>query len=367
MEGNAFFNKDIEKLRNLLDILDEQQDTVRDVELLQSQFRAVLRDLEMITTHEQENIESISKKRRGEIVSANDKNINKAEDNLKRAHAEREKNFEKCKKERIVNETAELAEQIKIFKSERKALLKQNKMTVIHRTKLYLTLFAAEGIMERIIQAVIFLMLFCILPYGIYMLIPFEHTLVLAGLYSSAAVLFIPGYLVVNNRLRMYKWDVIQKVRKYNKDIKRNRKKIAEIRMSIKNDGSDEAYNLAEYDNKIKEAEEVHAEALKAKEAALDEFDSITQGEIENEVRGKSTAERETLLKLRDETSEKLKSAEGKQREIANKLNAEYASFINKEHMKKETVVELIGILEAGKAANISEAVRYMDESRKMS
>ena len=35
--------------------------------------------------------------------------------------------------------------------------------------------------------------------------------------------------------------------------------------------------------------------------------------------------------------------------------------------MKKETVVELIGILEAGKAVNISGAVKYLNESRKMS
>lgn len=367
MEENNLLNNDIVKLRSLLDILDDQQKTVRDVELLQSQFRAVLRDLEMITTHERENIGNISKKRRGEIVSVNDKNINKAEDNLKRARAEREKNFERCKKDRIVNETAELAEQIKTFKSERKALLKQNKMSVIHRTKFYLALFAAKGMVERVVQAVVFLLVFCVLPYGIYMLIPFKHTLVLAGLYSAVTILFMSVYLTVNNRLRIYKWDVIQRVRKYNKDIKDNRKKIAEIRGSIKKDNSDEIYNLEEYDNKIKEAETAYADALKAKEDALTEFDSITQSEIENEVKAKSAVERETLLKLRDETSEKLKVSEGRQREIVKRINTEYGALINKDNMKKETVVELIGILEAGKAANIAEAVRYMDESKKMS
>ena len=113
MDGNNIVNSDIAKLRSLLEILESQQKTVRDVELLQSQFRAVLRDLEMITTHEQENIDGISKKRRGELVSIHDKNIYKAEDNLKKARTERGKNFEKCKKDRIVNETAELIEETK--------------------------------------------------------------------------------------------------------------------------------------------------------------------------------------------------------------------------------------------------------------
>ena len=130
MDGNNIVNSDIAKLRSLLEILESQQKTVRDVELLQSQFRAVLRDLEMITTHEQENIDGISKKRRGELVSIHDKNIYKAEDNLKKARTERGKNFEKCKKDRIVNETAELLEETKTMRSERKALLKQNKMSV---------------------------------------------------------------------------------------------------------------------------------------------------------------------------------------------------------------------------------------------
>ena len=367
MDGNNIVNSDIAKLRSLLEILESQQKTVRDVELLQSQFRAVLRDLEMITTHEQENIDGISKKRRGELVSIHDKNIYKAEDNLKKARTERGKNFEKCKKDRIVNETAELIEETKTMRSERKALLKQNKMSVIHRTKFFLALFAAKGIAERIIQAIVFVLIFCILPYGIYMLIPFKHTLVLAGIYSAVTLLFMSGYLAISNNLRIYKWDVIQRVRKYNEDITANRKRIAEIRMSIKKDGSDEVYDLAEYDDRIKGAEVAYSDALKNKETALDEFDNVTQKEIEDEVKGKSATEREALLKLREEISERLKEAEGKQREVAQKLNAEYALFMNREHMKKETVVELIGILEAGKAVNISGAVKYLNESRKMS
>ena len=154
---------------------------------------------------------------------------------------------------------------------------------------------------------------------------------------------------------------------KYNEDITANRKRIAEIRMSIKKDGSDEVYDLAEYDDRIKGAEVAYSDALKNKETALDEFDNVTQKEIEDEVKGKSATEREALLKLREEISERLKEAEGKQREVAQKLNAEYALFMNREHMKKETVVELIGILEAGKAVNISGAVKYLNESRKMS
>ncbi len=367
MDGNNLINNDIVRLRSLLDILESQQKMVRDVELLQSQFRAVLRDLEMITTHEQENIDSISKKRRGELVSTHDKNICRAEDNLKKARAERDKNFEKCKKDRIVNETAELIEETKTMRSERKALLKQNKMSVIHRTKFFLALFAAKGIVERIIQAIVFVLIFCVLPYGIYMLIPFKHTLVLAGLYSAVTLLFMSGYLAVSNNLRIYKWDVIQRVRKYNEDIKANRKRIAEIRMSIKKDGSDEVYDLAEYDDRIKESEVAYSDALKDKETALNEFDNITQKEIEDEVKSKSATEREALIKLREEISEKLKEAEGKQREVAQKINTEYAPFMNKENMKKETVVELIGILEAGKATNISGAVKYLNESRKMS
>ena len=367
MDVNNVVSNDIVKLRSLLEILESQQTMVRDVELLQSQFRAVLRDLEMITTHEQENIDNISKRRRGELVSVHDKNIYKAEDALKKARTERDKNFEKCKKDRIANETAELIEETKIMRSERKALLKQNRMSVIHRTKFFLALFAARGVVERLIQAVVFVLIFCVLPYVIYMLIPFKHTLVLAGIYSAVTLLFISGYLAVSNNLRVYKWDVIQRVRKYNEDIKDNCKQISAIRKSIKKDGSDDNYDLTEDDDRIREAEVVYTGAIKDKECALNEFDTVTRKEIESEVKSKSGTEREALFKLREEISQKLKDAEGKQREVAQKINTEYAPFMNKENMKKETVVELIGILESGKATSISSAVKYLNESKKMS
>ncbi|MBE5949876.1 MAG: hypothetical protein E7261_12790 [Lachnospiraceae bacterium] len=367
MDANNVVNNDIVKLRSLLDILESQQTVVRDVELLQSQFRAVLRDVETITTHEQENIDSISKKRRGELVSMHDKNIARAEDNLKKARVERDRNFEKCKKDRMINETAELVEETKVMRSERKTILKQNKMSFIHRTGFFLALFAAKGIVERIVQAIVFILILCVLPYVIYMFIPFKHTLVLAGLYSVVSLLFVSGYLAISNNLRIYKWDVIQRVRKYNNDIRMNRKQIAGIRKSIKKDGSDEVYDLTEEDGRIKEAEADYAEALKDKEKALDEFDIVTQKEIESDVKSKSGTEREALLKLREEIGEKLKTAEGRQREINQRLTTEYAPFMNREHMKKESVVELIGILETGKATNIAEAVKIMNESRKMS
>jgi len=367
MDGNNIVSNDIVKLRNLLDMLESQQTVVRDVELLQSQFRAVLRDLETIITHEQENIDSISKKRRAELVSQHDKNIARTEDILKKARTERDKNFEKCKKDRIANETAELIEETKTMRSERKALLKQNKMSVIHRTKFFLTLFAAKGIVERIIQAIVFVLLLCVLPYVIYMLIPFKHTLVLAGIYSAVTLLFITGYLTVSNNLRIYKWDVIQRVRKYNCDISTNCRQIAAIRKSIKKDGSDEVYDLSEEDGRIKNAEADYSVAIKDKEKAIEEFDTVTQKEIEDDVKSKSATEREALIRLREEISGKLKAAEGKQREISQKITTEYAPFINRENMKKETVVELIGILESGKATSISGAVKILNESKKMS
>lgn len=366
MEGNNVVSSDILKLRELLDILENQQTAVRDVELLQSQFRAVLRDLESITKLERQNIDAASKKRRGELVSNHDKNIAKAEETLKKARAEREKNFEKCKRDRIVSETEELIEETKRFRSERKELLKQNRMPIVCRSAFFLALFAAKGIFERMLQVVMFLLVFVLLPYGIYMLIPFKHTLVLAGLYSAVIVLLMPLYVAISNRLRIYKWEIVKSIRKYNADIRANCKRIRKIRKSIKKDASDEPYDLQEFDLKIQEAEADYYKSLEDKENGIREFDTVIQKEIEEEVESKNRTEKEALLKLRDDIGEKLKTAEGRQRELAQRL-APYESVIGKEQLKKETIVELIGILEAGKAANTAGAVKYLNASKTVS
>jgi len=212
-----------------------------------------------------------------------------------------------------------------------------------------------------------FLLMFVLLPYGIYMLIPFKHTLVLAGLYSVVAALFMPLYVAISNRLRTYKWDIVKSIRTYNGDIRANCKRVREIRKSIKKDASDETYDLQEFDLKIQEADADYTKALKDKEDGIIEFDNVIQKEIEEEVESKNRTAKEDFLKRRDEIGEKLKEAEGKQRELTQKLASVYEPIVGKEQLKKEAVMELIGILESGKAANVSAAVRHMNASKTVS
>lgn len=343
-------------LRELLGILNERDKAAGEAELLRTQHRGLCRDIESIDRHTQEIADGAVKKRRDEIIANMDKAIAKEEDKAAKARTEREKALHKGKKARMTEETFSLKEDNRRLRAEKKAVMKDKRLPLICGSKIFLAVFAPRGFFEKLIFILVMFGLYCVLPYGIFLLIPPKEPIVLAGIYSGLWIILSFLYLPVNNFIKIHRWDTIKSIRNYRKQIEENNRRILEIRGFIKKDTNDSVYNLTDYDTRISTSEAELLRLKQEKEKALSEFENKVVRSITEAAEKENEGERNRLTALFQKVKVSLDAAEKKEDEYAKKLETEYAG-LGSELLTKQAVTELLKIMEEGGADTVRGAV----------
>lgn len=354
-----------------VDALNEIKECLLELYGNQSNNDSLLLEEEMldksISTMEQdvsEEIQKTTKKRRQVIEDAFDKQMEKLQERIKRIKDKREKRKDIKVSQRIDTETAPLRAENTKVKLDSKTLFKQKHIPRFCNTKLYYALYSPSCFTDYVIILGVLLLTLLLIPCGIYFfLLPEEKILYLILTYVITVIFFGGIYVIIGNRTKEKYTEDILIVKGFRSQVRVNKKKMKVIKNNIKRDRDESSYELQDFDAELIKLEQEFAEVGAQKKEALSSFDNTTSLIIASEIEGKYRDKLEALKAELERASTASKQAEGKIKALTIKVASEYEPFIGQEMMTLQRVDSLIGIIQAGNATNISEAVSFYKQS----
>lgn len=364
MDASNVLNGDINTLKEFKELVESYNNSKVLKEQLAAEEKRLEKELALNKKNLKDDIEITIKKRRAEVASKFDKEIDKDEEKLKKIRGKRNKAKDKGVKERIAEETAELSTQNKELKNEIKLTLKENKLPGFCGSKFYFSLYFTKGIGEAFICALMIILTFLVLPVGVYWLLPFEktpenyHTLFLCLTFFVIIVLVFFVYKIVGDCTKHKQKEVLMSMRALKDEIESNKRQINKIARSIKKDKNEDMYDLADFDAKMKELEYDISIITQNKADALKVFDETTKPAVIAEIEGRELPRIEIIEKNLKEVTVGHAETEDTVKQLGLKISTEYESYLDKTFSDIAKINELISIMEAGNAATIGEAIQ---------
>lgn len=309
---------------------------------------------------------STVKKRREEITSSYDSEINKAQDQLKKARSKREKAKTQGMKERIEEETSALHEHNRELISRMKAKFREYHAPAWCRSRLYYSLYMPRWAKEFLGLFFFVALLFVALPFGVYAALPQHKTWYLALIYVVDIVVFGGIYMWIGNHTKLQYADCLKEGRQILDQMHANNKKIKVITGIIRKDRNESLYDLEKYDDEIARLTQELNEVAAKKKDALNTFETVTRNILQDEIEHGHREKIEELELQYEAVRRELQliTAEVKARRLT--LTDQYGSHLGKEFLDPVKLQDLSTILQQGRAANISEAIGvYQEEKEK--
>jgi len=324
------------------------------------ELKKIEKNIQTLKKAAEDEVQATVKKRRSEIETAYDKQLDKIKADMKKVKDKRDKRKDRKVSERIDEETASLREENRRLKLEAKSLFKQKNVPAFCNTGLYYALYFPGCFRDFIIILISLALTLFIIPCGIYYyVLPEEKIIYLAALYIATVLVFGGLYLLIGNRTKDKHGDIIRQGNKIRHDIIKNNKKINNIKRNIKKDKDESTYGLENFDEELARLDKEAQDLTEQKKEALMTFENSTvpiiSAEIKKQYDGKLLALKSEYEKIKAEVS----TADEKIKALTLKLAREYEPYIGKDLITFDTLDTLINIIEAGNAANISEAVQF--------
>ena len=344
----------LENARNAVEALAVVED--REKQLIQDEGKKK-KLLEMERKQVAELVAQTIKKRRDEIDSSYDTEIGKAQEQLKKARARREKAKNQGVKERIAEETFELHSHNKELRLRMKTVFRQNHVPGFCKSRLYYSLFFPRWIKEFLTLLLFVAVLFVALPCGIYLLIPNHRTIYLAGIYALDILIFGGMYVGLSNHTKMRYMEPLKEGRQILDEIHANNRKIRVITSTIRKDRNESFYDLEKYDDEIARIQqELSSVALKKKDT-LNTFENVTKTILQDEIEHNHEADLVRLQNEYEEVRSQLKETSTEVKERRLDLADHYSTYLGREFLDPLKIQDLKGMIERGEASNISEAI----------
>ncbi len=304
-----------------------------------------------------DSIQQTLKKRREEINSSYDKELDKSENLLKKARNRREKAKNEGVKERIANETSALKEENRDLRTQLKTMLKRSRVPAFCRTPLYYHLYFPRLLKEYVLIIAIILAFFLALPLSIYLLIPDHKPFYLAIIYPIDILLFGGSYIIIGNRTKVLYRDILEKGRDIQDHIFANNRKIKSIISGIYKDKNESLYDLKKFDDEIARLQQELVDVSEKKTEALNTFETVTKNILIDEIEHNYKEKLDKLQQKYEQVSEELKSITQQLKEKRLYITDHYGTYLGKEFLDSLKIVDLCAIIQNDQAANISEAI----------
>lgn len=302
-------------------------------------------------------IEMTVEKRKNELTSSYDKEISKAQDELKKEQAKREKAKNRGVKERIKEETGGLISANREMKTNMKKAFAKQKVPAFCRTRLYYALYFPHHFSEWLTTIIYILVFFIAVPFAIYHFLLPHKSLYLYLIYAADVMLFGGLYIAIGNATKNKHMDMLREGRNIFDQIDVNLRQIRQITNGIKKDRNDSKYNLGAFDDEIAHINQRLADASTKKQDALNTFNTVTKNIISDELTGNAKPRIDELTASHADTLNKLREASIRRQQAALSLTDNYEVYLGKEFLKADRIDALQKIMQRGTAANLSEAI----------
>lgn len=305
----------------------------------------------------EDTLDQTYNKRRAEIDKTYDGEISKCNDKLKKARAKREKAKNQGMKERIADETAFLHGDIKNIRSQIRSEFKRTGLPSFCNSGFYFSLFMPGTFKDVLIILLMFVIVFFLIPCGIWKLLFDGNTLALVIIYIIDILLFGGLYVTISQRTVLKYHDTLVKIRSMRKAIADDKRKIDDITDDIRNDSSETHYDLAVYDDEIAHISQQLADVTMQKNEAISKFENVTKNIITEEIINNAKPAIEEAEAKLAEVSAKYNEVDAARKEKALEINNKYEVYLGKEFMTRSKIDALEDIINHGTATNISEAI----------
>ena len=356
MEGQNILYGNHEDLMNVRGLV-EARDKVRDeITSLNNEKKRLEKDVVAEEKQLAANIESTIKKRRDQVVSNFDKELDKSQDRLKKVRNDRGKEKSKKVAERIKDETADLVNENKNIKEEIKTYFKQKGVPGFMDMGYMYSLYYPRCIKDILVIIVTFIAGIIGFPWFMSWMLDakgFWKGVLYVFLIALVGFVYMVGYNYTRVRNREAYEDMLVK----RGAIRKNKGKINRIKKKIKKDKDEDRYGLHEYDEDIKELEDTIEDIVKRKNDVLADFEKTTKADIRDEITDRDMPKIEKIKKQIAEASMKLKELEQKQKDMSINLSTNYGVYLGEENMTVDKINMLIGLILNGQASNVGEAV----------
>ena len=311
----------------------------------------------------EEDIEATIKARRKEITKIYDAELNKGNKSLSEVKSKREKAKNQGVKERIAEETAGLRKENMTISNEIKSDFKAKGVPGFCNTKLFYSLFCPKtfGDYLKILLAVI--IFFLIIPVGVYYLFfSTKGTIAIIIIYFIDILVFGGLFLLIYKKTVAKHREAIAQGLIKQKIIRTNEKKIREITESIREDKSEDKYNLTSFDDEIANINQSMADITMKKTDSLNTFENVTKNIIEDEMTSKEQPKIDELTERLKAVSAELGTTEEERKNKNLDFTNNYGAILGKEFSSVEKIDALIEVAEHSTATNINEV---FDEYRR--
>ncbi|MBO5353772.1 MAG: hypothetical protein J6A77_10795 [Lachnospiraceae bacterium] len=303
--------------------------------------------------------ETTLKKRKNELTMTYESQITNLNARNKKVRAKKEKDKGAKMSERISEETAELRDKNKELLLEIRSKMKADKTPRICNSTLFFSFFMPKALLEFFIFLLGLLVVFLVIPFGIYLAFFAEKfgELALAILYIIMILLVGSLYLAINNKVKERHLETIREIRGLRHQIRKNRSGIRKIQKGIKKDSDESVYGLEQYDDELAEIEEEIRRVAEEEKEELNTFETVTAARIKEEIQGRYAEELSSLRQKQKEADAEQKQTEEKIKEISLMLSKQYEAYLGKDMLTVQKLDRLIARIEKGEAADIGEAL----------
>jgi len=302
-----------------------------------------------------EEIETTLKKRRNELESTYESQLSVLSAREKKVKAKKEKDKGAKMTERIADETADLRDENKAFVQEMKVKQKAEKIPAFCRTTMFFAFFMPRTPVEFLMLVLGLLLLFLVLPFGLYLWLFAEKfgEIALAVLYLALILLVGGVYLAINNRVKEKHLETIREIRELKNSYYKNRKTIRRIRRGIRKDADESRYGLEHYDNELSEIRADYQKLLDEEKDALNTFETKTTPQIKAEIKERYEEELTSLNQTKKEIAAEQKKTEEIVKELSLMMSKQYEIYLGKDMLTVAKLDKLISYIEKGEASDI--------------
>ena len=364
---NAILYAGIEELNTIKEhVMELNGYQERNAELLKEETRLD----KLLASKEKELEDEIAatlKKRKNAIVASYEGQLNTLGTRRKKVKSKKEKEKGVKVSERVAEETAELREINKGLQIDIKTNLKKEKAPGFCNTTFFYSLFMPKTVTELLIMAACVLVVFFVLPLGIYQFLLAERfgVLALAVVYIVDVVVFGGLYLLLNNQVKEKHLETLRENRTLRQQYKANARKIREIQKEIEHDPDESTYGLEQYNDELNEIETEIRRVAEEEKEELTKFENTVSVQLTEEMKGRYQEELETLREKSKETAEEQKKMEEKVKEFTLMLSKQYETYLGKDMLTVPKLDKLIKHIESGNASNIGEALALEKQAKK--
>ena len=361
MEENNILNKGVYMLYEIKDDLAKNNELREKAIALAENEKRLAKRLDTAKKNLASEINGTISKRRGEIETTFNSQLNTNRTRLKKVQSRRASAKSSKVSKRIEDETEDYREEIRSHKEEIRSIFSRNDIPTILNNGYCFAMFMPTNLGDYGIigGTLLFILIVPVIIYNLFLPDSLAKAWFMVLLYLLFLGIFIGVYYLIRKNVYSVKKRELKEANRYRNKIADLKRRIAKKEQKIRKDADESGYELEKFDTEIDEIQQQIDQIVEEKKNALSLFENQTKRDISNDINGRYAPEIEADEHALETTREEKHSVDSELNELTVKISKNYESYLGKEVLSLNVIDTMIEIMNDGNAENIADALDY--------